>query len=145
MNIPRVKVDHLFAVSGILICKTDSAEWLEWLQNNDSFRFEDRLQCNSDLGVFTARKEKNDYWYGYRKFYGKLHKKYIGKSEQCTAKKLKMVADGLEAICVEAMNAPKAVSPKIAECATDTVTQNRIAELEARFEAMEEQLGKLLT
>jgi len=124
-------------------------EWLEWLQNNDSFRFEDNAQYNSELGTFTARKEKNDYWYGYRKIYSKLHKKYIGKSEQCTAKKLKATADGLEAICMELMNAPKATSPKVTYSVTDTivtdaVTQDRIAELENRLKEIEERLGKLL-
>jgi len=148
VNIPLCKRDHLYAISGHIICKTDTAEWLEWLQNNDSFRFEDNMQYNSELGTLTARKEKSGYWYGYRKIYGKLQKKYIGKSEQCTAKRLKSIADGLEAICMELMNAPKAASPKVAYSATDTivtdaVTQDRITELETRLQAIEERLGKL--
>ena len=68
------------------------AHWLEWLLNAQSFRYVPSLNA-----PFTVRKEKSrrgdgDYWYGYRKVGGKLHKRYIGKAEDLTVNRLEEVA-----------------------------------------------------
>ena len=49
--------------------------WLEWLGRTQSFRY-----VPKENAPFTVRKEKSrrgdgDYWYGYRKVGGKLHKR----------------------------------------------------------------------
>src|SRR5947209_6183097 len=64
-----------------------SAAWYTWLadQQNQSFSF------RNDLGTFTARRERQRqgwYWYAYRKYEGKLHKAYLGKSETLTIEHL---------------------------------------------------------
>jgi hypothetical protein len=68
------------------------AHWLEWLGRTQSFRYVPSLNA-----PFTVRKEKSrrgdgDYWYGYRKVGGKLHKRYIGKAEDLTVNRLEEVA-----------------------------------------------------
>ena len=64
-----------------------SAEWLDWLEaaGAHSFRYE------SDLGVFTAIKEKRrgrPVWYAHRRQAGHLKRVYLGRSENLTAAKL---------------------------------------------------------
>ena len=63
--------------------KLDNPKFLEWLETpeNRSFRFQYGFAGEQS---FTARKETSkrgqaNYWYGYRKVEGKLHKRYIGK------------------------------------------------------------------
>jgi len=68
-----------------------SAAWYTWLadQQNQSFSF------RNDLGTFTARRERQRqgwYWYAYRKYEGKLHKAYLGKSETLTIEHLQAAA-----------------------------------------------------
>ena len=69
------------------IIKVNSAAWFDWLAANDSFRF------NAGDNSYRARKEfnipaKTDYWYAVKKVGGKLHKKFIGKTEQVTHARL---------------------------------------------------------
>ena len=71
------------------------AHWLEWLGRTQSFRY-----VPSENAPFTVRKEKSrrgdgDYWYGYRKVGGKLHKRYIGKAEDLTVNRLEEIANRL--------------------------------------------------
>ncbi|WP_143874166.1 hypothetical protein [Nostoc sp. 'Peltigera malacea cyanobiont' DB3992] len=73
--------DHGFTID------LESRQWLEWLETHKSFRY-------SPVGAdspFTARKE-GEYWYGYRKQLGKLHKRYIGKAPELTTAKLEEIA-----------------------------------------------------
>jgi LuxR family maltose regulon positive regulatory protein len=66
-----------------------SAEWSDWLEQHQSFYFED------EAGSFSARKESRAgglYWYGYRRRQRKLHSAYLGKSEELTLARLKEVA-----------------------------------------------------
>ena len=117
----------------------DSHRWFDWLTENQSFRYE-----SNEHAPYTARKEKSDYWYGYRKVSGKLHKRYIGKSAEVTQEKLENIAEALNVM-------PEAKTPKVTQVVTqvvtdtvtDTVTQARIKVLEARLQEFEERLGKL--
>ena len=90
------------------VFEVDSPRGLTWLESVTSFRFEP----SDDNKPYTVRKESGkggDYWYGYRKMSGKLHKKYIGKSSEVSTAKLKEIA--------EALNTPP--QPRV----TDKVTQ----------------------
>jgi hypothetical protein len=61
--------------------------WFKWLETAKSFRY-----CpKSSEPAFTVRKE-GQYWYGYRKQQGKLHKRYIGKADELTVAKLEETA-----------------------------------------------------
>ncbi len=70
-------------------------EWYAWLSRAHSFAF------RSALGTFTARKEQasnkrgGGYWRAYRKRDGKLHRVYLGKSEELTLERLNSVAGTL--------------------------------------------------
>ncbi len=119
----------------------DSSRWFAWLEEHNSFRYE-----SNHHAPFTVRKEKSDYWYGYRKVTGKLHKRYIGRSIEVTQVKLESVA--------EALNLPpepripkvtQLVTEKVTQLVTDkvTVTDDRVGALEARLQLVEERLGKL--
>ncbi len=70
----------------------DSPRWYAWLRTASTFTF------RSGAGVFTAHKERagnrrgEAYWRAYRKRGGKLHRIYLGKSEELTLEWLKTVA-----------------------------------------------------
>ncbi len=72
----------------------ESQEWYHWLaaEQNHSFAFQ------HPLGAFTARRERKGsswYWYAYRRCKGKLHKVYLGKSQEVTLQRLNVAAMAL--------------------------------------------------
>ncbi len=73
---------HYLAVS--------TASWYAWLEQASTFAFE------GPTGTFTARKEPmkrgGAYWKAYRKRAGKLHRAYLGKSNEVTIERLQVVA-----------------------------------------------------
>lgn len=85
-KIPTV-VEGLLTEGGNVIA-VDSPQWIEWLKQHSSFRFE---PLPPQAG-FTVRVEKSGYWYGYRKQQGKLHKRYIGKLSELTTERLEEIA-----------------------------------------------------
>ncbi len=132
-------------VQGILeleqgnMIEVGSIRWVAWLTNNKSFRYE-----SNEYAPYTARKEKNDYWYGYRKVSGKLHKRYIGRSVEVNAERLEVAAEALNV--ASEPRKPKViqiVTDAVTQRGTDTITEARIAALEARLQLIEERLGKL--
>ncbi len=98
MRIPSVYDDHLLLLntgekkpSSIQV---GSDAWYAWLANeqNKSFSF------RNDLGTFTARRERQRngwYWYAYRRSKGKLHKVYLGRTEELTLERMKVAAAAL--------------------------------------------------
>jgi uncharacterized phage infection (PIP) family protein YhgE len=73
----------------------DSPKWFEWLESHHSFRFN---AGNGGENSYRARKELNKsqgvyYWYGVKKVDNKLHKKYIGKTNEVTHRRLIEVAE----------------------------------------------------
>ena len=114
----------------------ESPQWLEWLESNKSFRY---CPLGAD-SPFTARKE-GEYWYGYRKQLGKLHKRYIGKALELTTAKLEEIASLL--------NAPtEPRSKNVEQSVTETTTSNDITQLWQALTEVRKQLeelrGKLL-
>ena len=110
----------------------DNPEWLEWLDNNKSFRYE---PSETDKG-FTARREKPGYWIGYRRIARKLHKEYIGKPENITLEVLEKAAKKLD----------KHSQPK-QETATNTnnyVTKSEVEELRGELQALREEVQTLV-
>jgi hypothetical protein len=77
----------------------DSPEWFAWLATLPSFHFRGKQ------GHFTARHEETkkrakdapilQYWYAYRKAYGKQHKRYLGATSALTLAKLEQTAQDL--------------------------------------------------
>ncbi len=74
----------------------DTLNWYSWLETASTFTF------HSAYGTFTARKERagnnrgEPYWRAYCKRNGKLHRVYLGKSEELTLTRLKAMATELE-------------------------------------------------
>ena len=94
---PKVIGDMLYHDEGG--CVIGSAEWFAWLnqEQHSAFYFE------SPIGTFTASKESRKghlYWYAYRRQgrkrrgpnLAKLHKAYLGKSDDLTGDRLIEVA-----------------------------------------------------
>lgn len=70
----------------------NSPQWGEWLSHHDQFKFK------GAAGHFSARRETRsgcDYWYAYRRRNDKLHKVYLGKSEEITLPRLEQAAANL--------------------------------------------------
>jgi hypothetical protein len=129
------------------VFEVDSPRGLMWLESVTSFRFEP-AGANKP---YTVRKESGkggDYWYGYRKVAGKLHKKYIGKGAELSTAKLEEIAEALN-------NPPQPrVTGKVTEVTqtserlvTDKVTENcsadRLTALELQVQALQESLEAL--
>ena len=129
------------------VFELDSPQGSTWLESIKSFRFEP-TGANKP---YTVRKESGkggDYWYGYRKVAGKLHKKYVGKSSELSTAKLEEIA--------EALNTPPQprVTDKVTEVtdskvlgvtykATDTRDTDRLTALEFQVQALQESLEAL--
>lgn len=141
-NLPTVKdsSDYLELASGKMI-ELGSTKFFEWLSNPDnrSFRF---IAGDAGNQSFTARKETSkkgfgDYWYGYRRVEGKLHKRYIGKLEDVTQERLKEVASSLESTPL-----PRNINPKNHKVPPGSVTEtSKIAQLEAEIQRLQSELG----
>lgn len=70
----------------------DSPQWYEWLTRHTQFKFQ------GTAGHFSARRETrhgSDYWYAYRRRGGRLHKVYLGKSEEISPARLELAATDL--------------------------------------------------
>ncbi len=84
----------------------DSSDWYAWLQAASTFIF------RSEQGSFTAHKERAGnrrgslYWRAYHTVQGKLHRAYLGKSEELTLVRMEAVV-GLLA-CKGEENSPEA-------------------------------------
>ena len=98
--IPRVIDNHLLppasADAGFPPIQVGSEAWYAWLGQltPHSFAF------SSPQGTLTARREERHgtwYWYAYRSLSGRLHKAYLGKSEELTLPRLHEVAAVLSA------------------------------------------------
>ncbi len=70
----------------------DSSDWYAWLKTASTFTF------RGEEGLFTAHKERagnrrgRAYWRAYRTWQGKLHRAYLGQSEELTLERLQSVA-----------------------------------------------------
>jgi LuxR family maltose regulon positive regulatory protein len=125
------------------VFELDSCKGSAWLESASSFRYEP-TGVNKPYTVRQETKKGGDYWYGYRKVAGKLHKKYIGKSSELSTAKLEEIA--------EALNTSQ--QPRVTQVTevnnqrvTDTVTDSHIAErvtaLELQMQALRESLEAL--
>jgi chromosome segregation ATPase len=125
------------------VFELDSCKGSAWLESIGSFRFEPS-GANKPYTVRQEPKKGGDYWYGYRKVAGKLHKKYIGKSSELSTAKLEEIA--------EALNTPQqprvtqvteANNQQVTDAVTDNHTAERVTALELQMQAVRESLEAL--
>lgn len=73
----------------------ETPAWYAWLEQTSTFTFQ------GQQGTFTARKEYvangrgDQYWRAYRRYKGKLHRVYLGKTAQLTLARLNNAAEAL--------------------------------------------------
>lgn len=142
-NLPTIldSSEYLELTNGLMLL-LGSTEFFEWLNNPDnrSFRFIAGVAGNQS---FTARKEaskkaEGDYWYGYRRVEGKLHKRYIGKPEDVTLERLKEVASTLESTPLPRKKASKT---DVRTQGVSVTNSSEIAQLQAEISRLQNELG----
>jgi len=141
-NIPSVQAGKLEAEDGSSI-NVGSQGWFEWLESVQSFRY---VPTNSNDAPYTCRKEKTnrgeaDYWYGYRKVGGKLHKRYIARTSDLVMQRLEEVTALLD-VAPQPRQKPEvtdidSVTPSMQEVVR---LQEEIAKLQNELQI---QMGKL--
>jgi hypothetical protein len=129
-------VQGLVELEGGKVFELVSPKGVKWLESVKSFRYEP----SGDNKPYTVRQEKKkggDYWYGYRKVAGKLHKRYIGATSSLSIAKLEEIA--------EALNVPQ--ERRVTEIVTELVTykpaDDELATLKAQVQALQESLEAL--
>ena len=120
---------HLYSVRG-----------QKWLNDPDNRIF--RYQAGKRS--FTARKEpsqtgQTDYWYACRKVDGKLHKRYIGKSEDITGRRLREIA-----LALDTLPEPRQKTPKPVDVTHQlSVIKAEVLRLQALVESLHRELGNV--
>jgi chromosome segregation ATPase len=143
-------VQGLIETEGGKVFDLDSCKGSTWVESVNSFKYVPTGASNP----YTVRKEAKkggDYWYGYRKVAGKLHKKYIGKSSELSTTKLEEIAKALntpqQARVTQVTDTVTQVTEVNSQQVTDTVTDRDTAErltaLELQFQALQESLEEL--
>ena len=99
---PRVRDCQLFCYPDPKpLCAVDSAEWFAWLETAASFRYFSGQRWNvykgngplfAPVSLRKERRRRGWLWYGYRRVYGVLHKRYVGKSVDLTGERLEETA-----------------------------------------------------
>lgn len=83
------------------LCAVASPEWFAWLETAASFRYFSgrRRDMHNGHGPLFApvslhkeRRRRGWLWYGYRRVYGTLHKRYVGRSVDLTMERLEETA-----------------------------------------------------
>jgi len=145
--------------------KVGSSCWFAWLAENQSFRYESNVHA-----PFTVRKNKEGYWYGYKKVAGKNYTCYAGKTCVTTTERLEEIGMTLEtrsrgyqpkvidkvvATIEGAMTAKRLAElglelntdddeqADFVATATDTIADARISALEAQIKELERELPQL--
>lgn len=115
--------------------EADSPEFLEWLQNNGSFRVE------AGDNSYRARKESYtgvDYWYAVKKVKNKLHKRFIGRTEEVTCDRLTAVADNIR------QPSAKSAQQEVTQSTDQSELKQEMIALKAQMVAIQQQLTQLL-
>ena len=132
MAIPVVARGMIMAEGKVF--ELDSPSGSTWLDLAVSFRFEPIGQ-NKPYTVRRETGKKGDYWYGYRKVAGQLHKKYVGKTSEIDTAKLDEIAEALNT------RSQSRVTDKVTQQVTDG---DRLTALELQVRTLQETLEALI-
>ena len=143
-------VQGLIETEGGKVFELDSSKGSAWVESVNSFRYEP-TGANKPYTVRQETKKGGDYWYGYRKVAGKLHKKYIGKSSELNTAKLEEIAEALntpqQPRVTQVTDMVTQVTEVNSQRATETVierdTAERVTALELQFQTLQESLEEL--
>ena len=132
------------------VFELDSCKGSAWLDSVSSFRYEP-TGVNKPYTVRQETKKGGDYWYGYRKLAGKLHKKYIGKSSELSTAKLEEIAEALNTpqqsrvtqVTDTVTQVTEANNQRVTGPVTDRHTAERVTALELQVQALQESLEAL--
>jgi chromosome segregation ATPase len=132
------------------VFELDSCKGSAWLELIGSFRYEP-TGANKPYTVRQEPKKGGDYWYGYRKVAGKLHKKYIGKSSELSTAKLEEIAEALNTpqqprvtqVTDTVTQVTEASNHQVTDTVTDSHTAERVTALELQMHALRESLEVL--
>jgi len=132
------------------VFELDSCKGSAWLESIGSFRYKP-TGANKPYTVRQETKKGGDYWYGYRKVAGKLHKKYIGKSSELSTAKLEEIAEALNTpqqprvtqVADTVTQVTEASNQQVTETVTDSRTDERVTALELQMQALLESLEAL--
>jgi chromosome segregation ATPase len=128
------------------VFELDSCKGSAWLESISSFRYEP-TGANKPYTVRQETKKGGDYWYGYRKVAGKLHKKYIGKSSELSTAKLEEIAEALntpqQSRVTQVTDTVTQVTELNNQRVTDSHTAERVTALELQMQALRESLEAL--
>lgn len=132
------------------VFELDSCKGSAWLESIGSFRYEP-TGANKPYTVRQETKKGGDYWYGYRKVAGKLHKKYIGKSSELSTAKLEEIAEALNTpqqprvtqVADTVTQVIEANNQQVTDAVTDSHTAERVTALESQVQALQESLEAL--
>jgi chromosome segregation ATPase len=132
------------------VFELDSCKGSAWLESIGSFRYEP-TGANKPYTVRQETKKGGDYWYGYRKVAGKLHKKYIGKSSELSTAKLEEIAEALNTsqksrvtqVTDTVTQVTEASTQQVTDAVTDSHTVERVTALELQMQALRESLEAL--
>jgi chromosome segregation ATPase len=128
----------------------DSSRGFAWVESVSSFRYVP-TGTSKPYTVRQEAKKGGDYWYGYRKMAGRLHKKYIGKSSELSRAKLEEIAEALntpqQSRVTQVTDTVTQVTELNNQPVTDTVTDRhtveRVTALELQVKALGESLEAL--
>jgi chromosome segregation ATPase len=143
-------VQGLIETEGGKVFELDSGKGSAWLESVSSFRYEP-TGANKPYTVRQETKKGGDYWYGYRKVAGKLHKKYIGKSSELSTAKLEEIAEALNTpqqprvtqVTDTVTQVTEVNNSRVTDTVTDRDTAERLTALELQFQALQESLEEL--
>ena len=130
------------------VFELDSCKGSAWLESVTSFRYEP-TGANKPYTVRQETKKGGDYWYGYRKVAGKLHKKYIGKSSELSTAKLEEIAEALNTPPKPRVTAKvtetghQLVTDKVTGKVTENCSADRLTALELQVQTLQESLEAL--
>jgi chromosome segregation ATPase len=132
------------------VFELNSSKGSTWVESVGSFRYVP-AGANKPYTVRQETKKGGDYWYGYRKVAGKLHKKYIGKSSELSTAKLEEIAETLNTsqqprvtqIANAVTQVTEASNQQVTDAVTDSHTAERVTALELQMQVLRESLEAL--
>jgi chromosome segregation ATPase len=132
------------------VFELDSSKGFAWVESVSSFRYVP-TGANKPYTVRQEPKKGGDYWYGYRKVAGKLHKKYIGKGSELSTTKLEEIAEALNTsqqsrvtqVTGTVTQVTETNDHRVTDAVTDKHTIERVTALELQVKALQESLEAL--